>query len=61
MAVQALSDDDISGLEPLGPLLHIKADGLTLGKGLEAAALNGTEMNEEVSTAIRGGDETETF
>jgi hypothetical protein len=43
---------DVARLQTLGALLNIEAYRLTLGQGLEAGALDGAEVNEDIVTAI---------
>src|SRR5215212_3034237 len=50
---------DVLGGRALLALHDVELDGLALGEGLEAVALNGRVMDEAVLLAVRGGDEAE--
>ncbi len=50
---------DVRGLRALLTLLQIELDALALSQGLEAATLNGAEVDEHVLSAIVLGDEAE--
>src|SRR5262249_3694698 len=50
---------DVCRLQPLGPLLHLELDLLTLGKRAKAFRLDGGVMAEDVGTSVILHDEPE--
>ena len=52
---------NVGGLGALLALGDFEAHALVLIQGAEAAALNGSVVDEEISTALVGGDESETL